>query len=69
MTVLELINELKKFPESMQVAVKHRDAGGEYEGCTTDLYLFTKKDFDYNTSKEEMVVLLWYLGRKLWIVN
>ena len=58
MTVVELINELKKFPESMQVAVKHRDSGGEYDGCTTDLYLLTTKEFNYETCKEERVVLL-----------
>lgn len=58
MTVAELIDELKKFPESMQVAVKHRDSGGEYDGCTTDLYLLTTNEFDYETCKEERVVLL-----------
>lgn len=58
MTVAELIDGLKKFPESMHVAVKYRDSGGEYDGCTTDLYLLITKEFDYETSKEERVVLL-----------
>ena len=42
----------------MQLTVKHRDSGGEYDGCTTDLYLLLSKEFDYETSKEERVVLL-----------
>ena len=58
MTVAELINELKTFPQSMQLTVKHRDSGGEYDGCTTDLYLLLSKEFDYETSKEEWVILL-----------
>ena len=58
MTVAELIDGLKKFPESMQVAIKYRDSGGEYNGCTTDLYLLLTKEFDYETSKEERVILL-----------
>lgn len=58
MTVSELIDGLKKFLESMQVAVKHRNAGGKYDGYTTDLYLLITKEFDYETSKEERGVLL-----------
>lgn len=39
MTVGELIEELKKFDENMNVTVQFRDDGGEYYGTDDELYL------------------------------
>ena len=44
MTILELIEDLEKLTTEYgcetEVVVQHRDAGGDYDGADTDIYLY-----------------------------
>lgn len=57
MTVRDLIDELSKYDENLQVEVEYRDGGGYYEG-TDDPYVDLKKRYNYNTEEIEYFVTL-----------
>lgn len=44
MTVAELIERLKEFPQDMEVAVQYRDDGGCYSGQDEDILLHVDKE-------------------------
>ena len=57
MTVKDLINELSKYDESLQVEVQYRDGGGYYEG-TDNPFVELEKRYNYNTEEIENFIVL-----------
>ena len=57
MTVRDLMDELSKYDENLQVEVEYRDGGGYYEG-TDDPYVDLKKRYNYGTEEIEYYVTL-----------
>lgn len=57
MTVRDLINELSKYDENLQVEVQYRDGGGYYEG-TDNPCVELEKRYNYDTQTIENFIVL-----------
>ena len=57
MTIRDLINELSKYDENLQVEVQYRDGGGYYGG-TDDPCVELEKRYNYNTEEIEYFITL-----------
>ena len=57
MTVRDLINELSKYDENLQVEVQYRDGGGYHEG-TDNPWIELEKRYNYDTQTIENFIVL-----------
>jgi hypothetical protein len=57
MTIRDLIDELSKYDENLQVEVQYRDGGGYYEG-TDDPHVELEKRYNYSTEEIENFIIL-----------
>ena len=57
MTVRDLIDELSKYDENLQVEVQYRDGGGYYEG-TDNPSVELEKRYNYDTQTIENFIVL-----------